>query len=67
VQRLYEQDELYDRTVDPYETTNLIDVSDHAVVAADLRARLLDWYLDTSDVIPWDADPRFPEIQHGYR
>jgi arylsulfatase A-like enzyme len=67
VHRLYEQDELYDRSVDPYETTNLIDEAEHAEVRADLRGRLLDWYLDTSDVIPWDADPRFPEIPHGYR
>ena len=67
VQRLYEGDELYDRQADPDETTNLIDQPETAAVAADLRARLLDWYLDTTDVIPWDADPRFPDIEHGYR
>jgi hypothetical protein len=24
-----------------------------------VRARVLDWLLDTADVIPWHADPRF--------
>ena len=28
---------------------------------------LLRWLADTSDVIPWNADPRFPEIPHGWR
>jgi hypothetical protein len=32
-----------------------------------LRARLLDWLAETSDVIPWKPDPRFPELVHGYR
>lgn len=67
VHRLYEQDELYDRRNDPDETTNLIDSVDHAEVLVDLRRRLADWYLDTTDVIPWDADPRNPEILEGYR
>ena len=67
VHRLYENDELYDRAADPYETLNLIDEPLHADVVAAMRARVLDWHLDTSDVIPWDADPRFPDIEHGYR
>ncbi|MEZ5167546.1 MAG: sulfatase-like hydrolase/transferase [Acidimicrobiales bacterium] len=67
VHRLYEQDELYDRVADPSETTNLIGGPEHVGVEAELRARLTDWYLDTSDVIPWESDPRFPEIPHGYR
>lgn len=67
VHRLYESDELYDRQADPYETTNLIDDPSHAARIDELRARVLDWYLDTTDVIPWIADPRFPEIAHGYR
>jgi arylsulfatase A-like enzyme len=67
VHRLYEQDELYDRIADPYETTNLIGASEHADIEAEMRARVLDWYLDTTDVIPWNADPRSPEIVHGYR
>ncbi len=67
VHRRYEGDELYDRVADPDETTNIIDRADAAPVLADLRARLLDWSAETSDVIPWEANPRFPSITHGWR
>jgi arylsulfatase A-like enzyme len=67
VHRLYEQDELYDRQADPYETTNLIGSAELADIEAEMRGRVTDWYLDTTDVIPWVPDPRFPEITHGYR
>jgi arylsulfatase A-like enzyme len=67
VHRAYESDELYDRVADPAETTNLIDRAELADVAAVLRGVVLDWLVETSDVIPWEPDPRFPEIAHGYR
>ena len=67
VHRLYEDDELYDRQADPYETANLAHRSEHQPTASALRSRLLDWLVETSDVIPWQSDPRFPELQHGYR
>jgi arylsulfatase A-like enzyme len=67
VHRLYEQDELYDRADDPYETMNLIGSPEHAAREAVMKDRILDWHLETSDVIPWNADPRRPEIVHGYR
>jgi arylsulfatase A-like enzyme len=67
VHRLYEHDELYDRGADPYETVNLAGTGEHAATEAALRNRLLDWFVETSDVIPWQADPRFPELHHGYR
>jgi arylsulfatase A-like enzyme len=63
VYRLYENDELYDRFQDPDETTNLID--QHAELASALKGQILDWMLETSDVIPWAPDPRFPRIQMG--
>lgn len=28
----------------------------------DLERRVADWLLETSDVIPWDPDPRFPKL-----
>ena len=28
---------------------------------------ILDWLAETSDVIPWARDPRFPDLVHGYR
>lgn len=74
VYRGYEGDELYDRVADPSETRNLLDPDDPAStdgsighLAADLRSMVLQWLTETSDVIPWEADPRFPEIPNGYR
>ncbi len=65
IHRLREADELYDRRVDPRETTNVID--EHPDVARDLRDEMLSWLVETSDVFPWEQDPRAPEIVHGYR
>jgi len=58
VHRQCEADELYSRVRDPGETTNVVDVPEHSEVVAGLRARLLDWLVDTSDVIPVDRNPR---------
>ena len=72
VYRHEESDELYDRLADPAETTNLLATDraggdDVIAVVAELRARLLAWMVETSDVFPWEADPRFPDIPHGWR
>ena len=67
VHRRYEGDELYDRTADPAETTNLIDRPELVATAGELRDLLLGWLADTSDVIPWQPDPRFPEVPQGWR
>jgi arylsulfatase A-like enzyme len=58
VRRLYEADELYDRSKDPRELENLCGRPEHAEVERELRTRILDWMLSTTDVIPWNADPR---------
>lgn len=63
VHRLYERDELYVRADDPREQHNRIDDADLQDVARDLERRVTDWLLETSDVIPWDADPRFPRVE----
>ena len=65
VYRLYESDELYDRHSDPMETTNLADRPEHATRAAALKQQTLDWLFETADTLPWDADPRFPNIPQG--
>jgi arylsulfatase A-like enzyme len=59
VRRFYESDELYDLTADPGEQVNRI--HDPALQEALLRMkeRLLDFYLETGDVVPHDADKRF--------
>ena len=66
------QDELYNRIEDPTETTNLL-ASEHAEndgmgeIVNQLRNEMFDWLVETSDVMPWGRDPRFPEINHGWR
>jgi hypothetical protein len=64
VWRQYEDEELYDRQRDPAETCNVAGVADAALLNT-LRAQLFHWLADTSDVVPWQADPRFPPIPHG--
>jgi arylsulfatase A-like enzyme len=58
VRRLYEQDELYDLRTDPQELHNRIDDPSLATVLAQLKERLLTFYLKTSDVVPHDTDLR---------
>ena len=50
--------ELYDMQADPCELRNVYGHADHADVQAGLEKRLLDWYLGSSDVTPFDEDPR---------
>jgi len=57
--------ELYDRIGDPRELTNLVDARPDVVAA--MQSRVLDWLVETSDVIPPDEDPRFPRIPQGWR
>jgi arylsulfatase A-like enzyme len=59
VHRLYEHDELYHRADDPHETTNVIAESRHRATLEMLRGAMLDWYADTSAVLPAERDPRF--------
>jgi len=70
VERLYEGPELYDRVVDPNETTNLAGsaATETAGVETDLKNRLFRWLFETSDVIPWEQDPRMaPELLAMWR
>jgi arylsulfatase A-like enzyme len=56
--RLYESDELYDLKNDPRETVNLIDDPNCAGILAELKERMLRFYHETSDVVPYDSDWR---------
>jgi arylsulfatase A-like enzyme len=56
--RLYESDELYDLRADPAERENRIDDPALATVLSDLKGRLLTFYLETADVVPFDIDRR---------
>ncbi len=56
--RLYETDELYDLGVDPGELHNRIKDPAYAGVLAGLRERMLTWYQETCDVVPYKTDVR---------
>ena len=58
VRRLYESDELYDLRSDPGELHNRVDDPSLADVLAQLKERLLTFYLETCDVVPHDTDSR---------
>ncbi|HIG39756.1 MAG: sulfatase-like hydrolase/transferase [bacterium] len=59
IRRLYEQDELYDLQQDPGETKNLITSAAHSNIRADLVERMLLWYQETCDIVPFQTDQRF--------
>lgn len=67
VHRRYESDEFYDRLADPAETTNLLGRPDDPELQRELLSKLLGWLADTSDVVPWQSNPRRPPIPHGLR
>jgi choline-sulfatase len=50
--------ELYDLVADPRELRNVYGDPAYATVRAQLERRLLDWYLTTSDVTPFQEDAR---------
>ena len=59
VRRLYETDELYDLKADPQELTNRIADPAMAGVLAEMKDRMLTFFLETGDVVPFDSDQRF--------
>ncbi len=58
VRRLYETDELYDLAADPGELHNRIHDPALEGVRRQLRDRLLTFFLETGDVVPWKGDQR---------
>jgi len=58
VRRLYEADELYDLRADPQELDNRIDDPALRDVLLDLKERMLTFFLETGDVVPFEADKR---------
>ncbi|MCC7408790.1 MAG: sulfatase-like hydrolase/transferase [Phycisphaeraceae bacterium] len=59
VRRLYESDELYDLAKDPGEEKNVIDDPAYARVLGELKQRMLTFYQETCDVVPFDLDMRW--------
>ncbi len=61
IRRTHGEHEFYDLQVDPLELVNRHADPACAETRDALASRLLDWYIHTSDVVPWTADPRdFP-------
>lgn len=58
VRRLYEKDELYDLVNDPGELNNLVDDPSSREILENLRERMLTWYQETCDVVPYQTDKR---------
>jgi len=58
IMRLYEVDELYDLEADPQELHNLIDDPRYAGILTELKDRLLRFFLETGDVVPYRIDRR---------
>lgn len=58
VRRHYETDELYDLQADPGELDNRIEDPALAGVLTELKERMLSWYMETADAVPFDGDER---------
>jgi len=58
VYRPDDQCELYDLAKDPRELNNVYGGAAYRAVQSELFAGLLDWYVRTSDVAPFEKDPR---------
>ncbi len=58
VKRLYEKDELYDLSKDPYELNNIIDDPDYKPEIIKLKDRMLTYFMETGDWVPNRKDLR---------
>jgi len=59
VRRLYEKDELYDLNKDPGELNNIIDDPTYNEILSSLKEKMLTFYVETCDVVPFQTDTRF--------
>ena len=58
IRRLYEEDEFYDLRLDSKETKNRIGCPEYAPIIAEMKEKLLEFYQDTCDVVPFQKDTR---------
>lgn len=58
VYRLYESDELYNLNEDPYELENIIDHKEYEEQINKMKLRILEWMVETSDIVPDRKDKR---------
>ena len=59
IHRLGARDEFYDLLSDPGERRNLIDKVEYKDIILGLRLKMLDWYQETADIVPYKIDSRF--------
>ena len=59
VLRYYEDDELY--VLSDGESVNQINNPEYSDVISEMREKLLYWYMQTCDEVPFDEDARFPD------
>ncbi len=64
VYRLYEKHELYDLKKDPWEHFNVIDNPDYSTILAALEKRMLKFFVETGDVVPFKPDVREARNPH---
>ncbi|MBN2713261.1 MAG: sulfatase-like hydrolase/transferase [Planctomycetes bacterium] len=50
--------ELYDMVKDPQELENIFGRPEVEDIQRELTLRMLDWYIETADAVPFDIDPR---------
>ncbi|OJJ39795.1 hypothetical protein ASPWEDRAFT_395182 [Aspergillus wentii DTO 134E9] len=62
IYRLYEPAELYNRQNDPEELHNLAAEPKYVPISRMLEAEVLRWLVESSDFLPWEKDPRFPDV-----
>jgi arylsulfatase A-like enzyme len=58
VRRLFEPDQLFDLQIDPRETNDVAHDPAYAAILHDMERRMLDWYMETCDVVPRAIDER---------
>jgi len=58
IHRLYEKHELYDLKNDPAELYNCIDDQSLAGILAEMKERMLRFFIETGDVVPFKPDKR---------
>jgi len=58
VQRLYENNELYDLKNDPMELNNIIDNPEYSQLIVKMKERILRFYMETTDFVPNRRDKR---------
>lgn len=67
VERLYEENELYDCRTDPQNVKNLVNDADMQKTVWRFKEELLRWYQETCDIVPYHPDSRFSREQIAQR